>query len=264
MIGAHPDDCEFKAGATAALWADAGAKVLFMCLTNGDAGHHEMSGGALARRRAEESKRSTALLGVQSLILDNHDGELEPSIPVRKAVIKAIREWQAEVVITHRPNDYHPDHRYTSQVVQDAAYTAAVPNYVPHVPALRHNPVFMYFQDGFRKPCPFRTDVAVDAARVLERKLRALDTMDSQMYEWLPWIEGQQASLPSDPARRLEWLRWFAFEHLMPMDPAVLEPALEARYGKGNYGDPRFAEAFELCEYGRQPSRAELWQLFPK
>ena len=144
VFGAHPDDCELDAGGTAARWAEAGHKVKFVSVTNGDIGHHEMAGGTLARRRAAEVKRCAEILGIETEVLDNHDGELLPTLENRKEITRQIRRWKADVVIAHRPNDYHPDHRYTGILVQDAAFMVIVPNFCPDVPALRKNPVFLY------------------------------------------------------------------------------------------------------------------------
>jgi LmbE family N-acetylglucosaminyl deacetylase len=99
-----------------------------------------MKGPALAKRRFAEAQEAGKRFGVQYDVLDNHDGELLPSLDVRLQVIKKIREWNADVVMAPRPNDYHPDHRYTGVLVQDAAYMVAVPNVAPEVPALRKNP----------------------------------------------------------------------------------------------------------------------------
>src|SRR5688572_14015999 len=207
-FGAHPDDCDQKAGGTAAKWAAQGAQVKFVSVTNGDAGHQSEGGGALARRRRLESQEAGRRFGIAEYeTLDNHDGQLVPSVDVREQVIRKIRQWGADIVLAPRPNDYHPDHRYTGVLVQDAAYMVVVPNIAPDTPPLRKNPVFLYFQDGFDRPNPFRPDVAVAIDDVLERKIRALDAHTSQMYEWLPWVDGELESVPADPAARVEWLR---------------------------------------------------------
>ncbi len=264
MIGAHPDDVELKGGGTAALWAKQGAQVLLVAVSNGDAGHQSEGGGALARRRAAESQKSAEALGVTWRTLGFHDGELVPSLEARKAVIRVIREWQADIVITHRPNDYHPDHRYTGQLVQDAAYMVAVPNVCPETPRVEKNPAFMYFLDGFQKPNPFTADVAVCVDPVMDQKWASIDAMDSQMYEWLPWIDGMDMSqVPKEAAARMEWLKKWRGPGLMGWKEQARE-ALVARYGQDGYDKMQFIEAFELGEYGRKPSREELWQLFPK
>ncbi|MEA1996229.1 MAG: PIG-L deacetylase family protein [Gemmatimonadota bacterium] len=263
MIGAHPDDSEIKGGGTAALWAQAGAEVLLVSVTNGDAGDLTVGGGALAMRRAAESRRSAEFLGVSWRTLDFHDGELVPGLKEREAVMRVIRNWQADIVISHRPNDYHPDHRYTGQLVQDVAYMVAVPNLCPDTPRLEKNPVFMYFLDRFRKPNPFKPDVAVIVDPVMDKKWRSIDAMESQMYEWLPWIGGYLDEVPEGRAERLEWLKKKRGGWMAPWKDRCKEILIE-RYGEKKVSEARWVESFELCEYGRQPSREELSRLFPK
>ena len=167
MIGAHPDDCDEQSAGTAALFAQLGCPVKFVSVTNGDAGHQTMKGKALAQRRYEETQVSARRLGISYDVLDNHDGLLMPTLEVRLEIIRKIREWNADVVIAPRPNDYHPDHRYTGVLVQDAAYMVAVPDIAPETPALKKNPVFLYFQDHFQRPNPFRPDIVVDITGTL-------------------------------------------------------------------------------------------------
>ncbi|HEX9202767.1 MAG TPA: PIG-L family deacetylase [Vicinamibacteria bacterium] len=259
-FGAHPDDCDIRAGGTAARWAALGHQVKFVAVTNGDAGHQSEGGGALARRRRLEAQEAGRRLGIAEYeTLDNHDGELVPSVAVRQQVIRRIRQWNADIVLAPRPNDYHPDHRYTGVLVEDAAYMVVVPNVCPDTPPLRKNPVFLYFQDGFQRPNPFRPDVVVSIDDVLERKIEGLDAHTSQVYEWLPWVAGQLEHVPADPAARLEWLR------KMRSGEPLSEPLREAlRKWYGPRGDSiRNVEAFEVCEYGRQPSKDDLKRLFP-
>jgi LmbE family N-acetylglucosaminyl deacetylase len=239
-IGAHPDDCDIKFGGTAIKMARAGHIVKFLSVTNGDAGHQSMGGGALAKRRYLEAQEAGRRFGIAEYqVLDNHDGELLPSLEVRKQIIKAIREWKADMVIAPRPNDYHPDHRYTGVLVQDAAYMVVVPNVLPHVPPLERNPVFLYYQDGFQRPNPFRADVVVPIDDVWEQKIHAMDAHVSQFYEWLPWVDHRLEQVPKDAAARKKWLG--------------------AERGPG----VNKVEAFELCEYGRRPTLEELRAMFP-
>ena len=183
MIGAHPDDCDSGGGGTAILFASMGYAVKFVSVTNGDAGHQSEGGGALAKRRMAESKEAGKRFGVEYDVLDNHDGELTPTLDVRLQIIRKIREWNADVVIAPRPNDYHPDHRYTGVLVQDAAYMVAVPNVAPDTPPLKKNPVFLYFQDNFQRPNPFRPDVVVDITYVFDKKVYAMTAHQSQFFE---------------------------------------------------------------------------------
>jgi len=262
VFGAHPDDCELTAGGTAMRWIEAGCAVKFVSLTNGDVGHHEMSGGPLARRRREESIRADRILGVESQTLDNHDGELMPTLENRKAVTRAIREWRADVVIAPRPNDYHPDHRYTGILVQDTAYMVAVPNFCPDVPALKTNPVFLYVADRFQQPNPFRPDVVVPIDSVFDRKVDALAEMDSQFFEWLPWIEGYLDEAPKEPEARKAWFKQQLLKRYGVPAEKYRDKLVEL-LGPERGRAVKTAEAFQVCEYGRQPDRAELMRLFP-
>jgi LmbE family N-acetylglucosaminyl deacetylase len=259
-FGAHPDDCDIRAGGLAAKLAKAGWDVKFVAVTNGDAGHQSEGGGALARRRRAEAAESGRRLGIAEYItLDNHDGELLPTLAVRQEIIRLIRQWHADIVLGPRPNDYHPDHRYTGVLMQDAAYMVMVPNICPDTPPLRKNPVFLYYQDNFQRPNPFRPDIAVDIDDVWEQKVSGLDAHVSQFYEWLPWVDNSLDKVPKDPAERRKWL---ASQREFEPTPDV-RAALVKFYGPERGAKIRHAEAFEVCEYGHQLSADELRTLFP-
>jgi len=259
MIGAHPDDCDQDGGGTAILFAKMGYAVKFVSVTNGDAGHQALKGTALAKRRFAEAQEAGKRFGVAYDVLDNHDGQLMPSLEVRFQIIKKIREWSADIVIAPRPNDYHPDHRYTGILVQDAAYMVAVPDIVPETPALKKNPVFLYFQDRFQRPNPFRPDISIDITNVFEQKIHALDAHESQMYEWLPWIGHYAEQVPQNKNEREKWL---AQTRAVIITPAI-RTTLEKWYGKDKAAQVQHAEAFEICEYGAQPNDEEIKRLFP-
>ena len=259
MIGAHPDDCDEDGGGTAALYAKMGYAVMFLSVTNGDAGHQTMKGKELAKRRYEEAQLAGKRLGITYAVLDNHDGLLMPTLDVRLQIIKKIREWNADVVIAPRPNDYHPDHRYTGVLVQDAAYMVAVPNIAPETPALRKNPVFLYYEDHFKRPNPFRPDISVDISSVYAIKIVGLDAHESQMYEWLPWIGGYLVEVPQGKDDRIGWL---SRRTIRPIN-AETRASLVKWYGKEIGDKAEHAESFEICEYGAQPNDAEIKRLFP-
>lgn len=259
FIGAHPDDCDIKGGGTAALFTEMGHEVKFLSVTNGDAGHMEMGGGMLAKRRYAETQEVAKRLGITYDVLDNHDGELLPTLEIRLEVIRKIREWDADVVISHRTNDYHPDHRYTGVLVQDAAFMVGVPNIAADTPPLRKNPVFLYYQDNFQKPNPFHPHIAIDITSVIDKKIDALDAHVSQFYEWLPWIANDPDVIPTGAAERKAWLK---SKRTSAPNPSVMK-ALEEWYGKERSSKVKFAEAFEICEYGTQPSKEEIKRLFP-
>jgi LmbE family N-acetylglucosaminyl deacetylase len=259
MIGAHPDDCDQDGGGTAILFAKMGYAVKFVSVTNGDAGHQKEGGAALAKRRFAEAQEAGKRFGVTYDILNNHDGQLLPTLDVRLQIIKKIREWNADIVIAPRPNDYHPDHRYTGILVQDAAYMVAVPNVAPETPALNKNPVFLYYQDFFQRPNPFSPDVAVDITDVYAQKIHALDAHESQMYEWLPWIGHYSDQVPQNKNDREKWL---LKSRAVKITPAVRK-SLEKWYGKEKAGQVLHAEACEICEYGSQPNDEDIKRLFP-
>lgn len=259
MIGAHPDDCDIKSGGTAALFVAMGHHVKFLSVTNGDAGHMKEGGGMLAKRRLQETKEVSKRLGVTYEVLDNHDGELLPTLAIRLEIIKRIREWNADVVIAPRSNDYHPDHRYTGILVQDAAFMVGVPNIASDTPPLVKNPVFLYFQDNFKKPNPFQADISVDISSVIDKKVYSLDSHQSQFYEWLPWIGQYADQVPKTQAERLEWLKKLRGNGISP----TVKTNLEKWYGKDKAERVSYAESFEICEYGSRPNDQDIKRLFP-
>jgi len=262
VFGAHPDDCEIKAGGVAALWAEAGHKVKFVSVTNGDIGHHEMAGGPLAQRRTEEVEKAAEILGIESEVLDNHDGELMPTLEIRKDLIRLVREWQADVVISHRPNDYHPDHRYTAILVQDGAFMVTVPYMTPDTEPLRKNPVYLYMWDHFQKPYPFQPDILVPIDEVVDKKLDALSVMTSQFAEWMPWHGGYLDEVPDDPAATREFIKQRFDERMRGLEKRYRQEIAD-RYGLGVADATHYVEAFEICEYGAQPTSEEIRRLFP-
>jgi LmbE family N-acetylglucosaminyl deacetylase len=262
-FGAHPDDCELKAGGVGAKWAALGHHVQFVSVTNGDIGHWRQAGGPLARRRLAEAEKCDRMLGIHSRVLDIHDGELEPTLEHRRTLTRLIRAWEADIVIAHRPNDYHPDHRYTGVLVQDAAFMVAVPFFCPDVPPLKKNPVFLYYSDRFERPNPFRADVIVDIDDVLDKKLAALEALESQFYEG--GALGSADLVPADAAgqaKRLRDVRAGFVERSFGVAKKY-RPQLEQWYGKERGAQIHHAEAFEVCEYGSQPNNTELRRLFP-
>jgi N-acetylglucosamine malate deacetylase 1 len=265
VFGAHPDDAEFKAGGTGAKWAKLGHHVKLVSVTNGDIGHWQMAGGPLALRRMGEVYAASEKLGTQSQVLDIHDGELEPTLENRRKITRLIREWQADIVISHRPWDYHPDHRYVGVLVQDAAFVVTVPFICPDTPPLKKNPVFLFSSDAFQKPYPFKADVAVAIDDVFEQKLDAVHQLASQVYEGgASGSEEFVRSVPpaSDEAGRRAWLteKW---TERQSREANRFRAALIEWYGEERGKAVQFAECFEICEYGRQPTREELKKLFP-
>jgi N-acetylglucosamine malate deacetylase 1 len=262
-FGAHPDDCELQAGGVAAMWAMKGHKVKFVSVSNGDIGHWRDAGGPLAKRRKAEVEAVARKLGITVEVLDIHDGEILPTLENRRLITRLIREWGADIVMGPRPNDYHPDHRYTSVLVQDAAYMVTVPYFCPDVPPLKGNPVFLYFPDRFQKPNPFQPEIVVSIDDVMEKKLDALCEIVSQFHEG--GANGSAEMMPSDPEKQRERQRQVR-ESLARRNQALADrfrAKLGEWYDKERTEKVKYAEAFEICEYGRQPNKADLKRLFP-
>jgi N-acetylglucosamine malate deacetylase 1 len=262
IIGAHPDDADYHAGGIAALYRLAGHAVKMVSLTNGDAGHQTLRGSELAARRRREAAAAGAVIGASYDVLDNRDGELLPTLDNRRAVIGLMRSFKPDLVLTHRPNDYHPDHRYTSQLVQDAAYMVTVPAIVPGVPHLTANPVIAYLPDDFQKPYPFQAAVAVAVDGVFDKIVAMLDCHVSQFYEWLPYNAGCLDQVPEDETERRDWLAKKVAARLCAR-AAKCRPLLTAIYGPERARSLQYAEAFEACEYGAPLDDAARRRLFP-
>ena len=265
VFGAHPDDAEYKAGGTGAKWAKLGHHVKLVSVTNGDIGHWQMAGGPLAQRRTAESAAVAKKLGVHSQVLDIHDGELVPSLENRRLITRLIREWKADIVISHRPWDYHPDHRYVGVLVQDAAFMVTVPFICPDTPVLKKNPVFLFSSDRFQKPYPFEADIAVSIDDVFDQKLDAIHELTSQIYEGgASGSEEYVRRIPpaSDDAGRRAWLKDLWTER-QGNEATRARASLAQWYGEERGRQMKYAEVFEICEYGRQPSPDEIRKLFP-
>ncbi len=261
VIGAHPDDCEGHCGGTAAMWAKRRHIVRFLSVTNGQSGHHARNLAELVQARATEARAAAAVIGIESQVLPLADGYLEPTIANRLMVIRAIREFRPDLILTHRPNDYHPDHRCTSQLVQDSSYLMRVPFVAPETPALDYNPVIAYLGDDFQKPYPFQGDVVLGIDHVMNKKLAMMDCHASQYYQWLPWIDGKLKQVPRGAAARRKWLikEW---GHYFESMANRFRDKLIARYGKEKGGKIKYAEAFEACEYGQRLDAKQIERFF--
>ena len=260
-FGAHPDDCDFRAGGTAILFAQMGHRVKLVSMTDGSKGHHILTTAQTDSAHKAEMKSVAELIGVEYICLDYPDGELTPTVDKRLEVIRLICDWEADIVITHRPNDYHPDHRYTSAIVQDAAYMISVPRMVPEGKPLLKAPVFLYLPDRFTKPTPFSPDIVIDITPVAEKKIDIFDAHPSQVYGWMPWNGGYEDKVPEDPADRRQYIDDYFMNRFGDM--AYYREAALKWYSPEQLANSRYAEAFEICEYGHIPTRDEIKQLFP-
>ncbi len=259
VIGAHPDDAEFHVGGILQRFCNAGHVVKVISVTDGAAGHHLLQPSTLAKVRRVEAARAAALSGFDTEVWQWPDGELTASLPARLQIIRAIRSFGPDLVITHRTNDYHPDHRAVGQLVQDASFMVRVPHVAPDVPALRQDPVVMFMADFFSRPNLFRADLVVDVGPQLDGIIDMLACHASQVFEWLPWLDGRD-DVPTTPADRRVWLaRWF--EHRPRKIADRFRAELQATYGL--YGARvMHAEALEASEYAARLSSALRQKLF--
>lgn len=278
MIGAHQDDNEFRCGGIAKKYMDAGYDVRFLCLCDGGGGHHIMTREQTVLRRAKESEAVAKLLGIRYDVWDIEDCNLVADLTTRKRLIRYIRNYNPDLIISHRTNDYHADHRAAAQLVQDASYLLTVPNECSDTPAMRFMPVIMFNEDRFRSP-EFKGDVVVDVDNEIDVKLKIADINESQVYEWLPYTHGEENEVPKDKEARFEWLKG------MKITPETTDEEINAatdgyavrfaktaarfrkelieKYGTEKGTKIRYAEAFEISEYGTQPTAEMLKTLFP-
>ena len=262
MFGAHPDDTDIKCGGVAALYRAKNHIVKMVSITDGGAGHQTGFGPPLVARRRLEAEKAGKVLGIEYLTLDNPDGALVASLVTRDQLISIIRRFKPDLIMIHRPNDYHPDHRAASQLVQDASYLLTVPAIVPEVAHLSTMPVIVYLHDNFQKPAPFAPDVVIGIDAVIEKKFDALHQHTSQVYEWLPFNHGHLGDVPNSDDARKKWLRE-QWDGIFRAPAQKFRKNLIALYGKKRGEKFSYAEVFELCEYGAKTSTEGVLKLFP-
>jgi len=268
VIGAHPDDAEFSCGGTMIKFRRRGDVVKAVSVTNGNKGHfadeYKVDPGKLAARRISEARKAAETIGAEFETLDVNDGEVYVTKELTERIVRLIRSFGPEgegpdLVIINRPVDYHRDHRYTSQLVLDATYMLTVPLFCPDTPHLRRMPIFAYWWDRFEEIKPFRPDIVVPIDDVIEHKIDMLMAHESQVFEWLPYNSGRLDQVPSDPEGRREFLARSVRSRGERVKDGCRERIREL------FGDReiKYAEAFQISQYGRQPSEEELRELFP-
>ena len=261
-FGAHPDDAELKAAGVAALWAAQGHKVKFVAMTNGDIGHFSQAGGPLAQRRYAEVQECARILGITTDVLDIHDGELEPTLENRRTVARLIRDWQADIVMGHRRYDYHPDHRYTGVLMDDAAVVVVAPFFVPDTKATARNPLFFYYSDGFEHPAKFVPSIVVDIDAVAEKKWQCVSAMPSQFGDRDSWQARTRPDVPDSDTERPAYLLKLAQQRTAAVADQYRDELVKL-YGEERGRKVKYAEAFMLGQYGRGASFDQLKKLFP-
>jgi LmbE family N-acetylglucosaminyl deacetylase len=261
-MGAHPDDAELKFAGTAALFAAKGAQVKLMALTNGDVGHFEQAGGPLALRRRAEVEACHKMLGVETEVLDIHDGELMADLPTRKMVGNIIREWQADIVLSHRPYDYHPDHRAVGQLANDTAVLVVAPFFAPYTPPTPRNPVYLYYTDPFTHPYPFDPILAVGIDSVAQKKWDCISAMPSQMADADSWQARYRPNIPTEASARAAAILEIVKQQNVDMANKYRD-LLVTLYGDQQGRAFQYAEVFELNQYGTQATQENLKAVFP-
>ena len=262
ILGAHPDDAEYFAGGLATLYRRLGHTVKMVSLSNGAAGHHREFGPGLALRRREEAAAAGRVIGAEYITWDFPDGRLQPTLELREAVIREIRSFQPDLVLTHRTNDYHPDHRAVGQVVADASYMVTVPSVATDVPALRCDPVVAFMPDRFTKPTPLQPDVVVDVTACADAIIDMLACHRSQFYEWVTYNRRVENEFPTDETQRKEYLReWYL--GMLTANTERYRAELVRVFGPERGRAIRYAEVFEISEYASPLDAAARKRLFP-
>ncbi len=194
FIYAHPDDIEFGVAGTAAKWAAADCEVTYVLLTDGNVGSHEdgMSVAELARIRRAEQTAAAEVVGAQCIFLGHDDGLLQPTLELRKELVRLIRRHRPNAVVCGDPTLYfpsdtyinHPDHRAAAQVALDAVFPASEMSLL--YPDLAdeglagHKVNYVYVHWG-QDP-----NVYIDISDWIDVKIKALRQHESQLGEWDP------------------------------------------------------------------------------
>lgn len=262
VVAAHPDEADMYAGGTAALFAEMGAAVKFLSLTSGDAGHYEIGGMQLARRRWEEAQQAAKCLGIAEYeVLNEHDGELYPTKDVRNQVIERIRAWAPDILIGFHPDGWgHPDNRNAGRVLSDAASFVGVPNVLPNIPA-KKKPMLCLWMWDYSTMGIHQHDIALDVTPTIEKKLKACDAHATQFYEFAPWGRGLLDQLPQTWEGKREFILKYWEEFMYTQESQI--PGLQKWYGPKKASAIRYAETFQIAPYGYHPKPEDLLRLFP-
>lgn len=260
ILGAHPDDAEVSAGGLVVRHCQAGSIVRIISVTDGRSGHHEIPPERLVEVRRQEARAAGQRVGAEYETWDFPDGTLQPSLEVRSAIIREIRGFAPDLVLTHRTNDYHPDHRAVGQAVQDASYMITVPHLCPEIPALRSDPVVATMCDLFTRPNKLRPDVVLDVRHELDLAVQMAACHASQFFEWLPYHDGILDTVPASKNERFEWLvtwmRQLHHQRLLHFQEALVERRLKL-------SNDLAIEAYEISEYAGNATPEKLQWLFP-
>jgi LmbE family N-acetylglucosaminyl deacetylase len=186
-IGAHPDDLEILAGGTLARCAERGDRVTMAIVTDGSAGHAEIPAPELAAIREREAREAAGVIGAAFVWLGLRDEFVFNDEPTRLLLLETVRAARADLILTHNPDDYHPDHRAVSRAVFDASFIMGLPNVETPSPACPGVPT-LYYCDSLAGQ-GFLPSEYVDVTETWETKRRMLACHSSQV-DWLRHHDG--------------------------------------------------------------------------
>jgi LmbE family N-acetylglucosaminyl deacetylase len=261
-VMAHQDDVEFNAGGTLLLLRrrlGAGVRIRLLTTTRGASGHHRLGLEETARRREVEARRSADLLGAEYACLRGLDGEHLPGqvFPDRNTLgglWNEIRAFRPHVIfapplVTDPLAGIHIDHQHTAEAVRLVAYQVSVPHAYPvrgeAVEEMVVPPLVLTCDDPYAGRGNDAYDMAQDVSPVFDEKVRMARCHQSQILEWLPWVEDWP-----DGADESAWLERFRQRHRR----------INRRYG--NPEEP-FREYFRFTSWGREATSQDVTRLFP-
>ena len=249
-IFAHPDDAEFSASGTLAKWAKAGCEVTLVACTSGNAGTHDLkyTRETLARTRAREQKAAAKVVGVKSVVFLGHDDcQLQPTLELRRELVREIRKYKPEVVISGNPNGWlfgneyinHPDHRAAAAAALEAVFPCAEMELLWPEEGKAHKVHAVYVSS---------TDMAdtwIDITETIDLKIESLKAHSSQAVDW-DW----------DLSKGIrEWAAGEAKNGRKKMKPAKSK---KDKKGKKQKGKMKYAEAFRVMKLKDEEKPAEV------
>lgn len=249
-IGAHPDDADTSAGGLLFKLYHQGWEVRLLSVTDGSAGMYDTArcGKALAEIRAKEAAKSGSLLGGRYDVWDIPDGHLTASLENRERMIRYIREFKPDLILTNRPGDYHPDHRNTALLVADASYLLTVPYICRDAAPMEIMPVILYWSDDFQRPYPCKPDVIVPIDGFEEKRLQLACCHECQYFDWMYWPDRmEKRDWPREKQIQDLRERYLAWAH---GDRESLFAEMERRFGPDEAAKIKSVEYYEICEFG--------------
>ncbi len=184
-VGAHPDDLEILCAGTLARYAAQGAQVTMAVATNGEVGSPTLSKKEIAEIRRQEAAAAAAVIGAEFIWMDYPDEFLFSNQETRLNFLNVVRRVRPDVILTHSPVDYHPDHRTTGQILWDIRVMTTVPNIVTEAKPCTKIPE-IYYCDTVAG-IDFTPQYYVDVSAVFEIKKQMLGCHKSQSV----WLQNQ-------------------------------------------------------------------------